>query len=230
RSWVALGAARGAARTPGVRRASGARAGTRFRRIALAGRGATCRSRIASRMLTSRARSVALIERARVAIRGAARAQKTSQVRRTSGYQAGTRFRRIALAGRGATLHARVAGRMLASRAASIALIERARIAIACTRGAGRTPGVRRASGARAGTRFRRIALAGRGATLHARVAGRVRASRARSVALIECAWIAIACTRGAGRTPGVRRASDARAGTGFRRIALAGRGATLHA
>src|SRR5439155_23425243 len=116
RSWVALGAARGAARTPGVRRASGARAGTRFRRIALAARGATWRSRLASRVLASRARSVALIERARVAIRGAARAQKTSQVRRTSGYQAGTRFRRIALAGRGATRHSPVTGRVRASR------------------------------------------------------------------------------------------------------------------
>src|SRR5207237_4566493 len=117
-------------------------------------------------------------------------------VRRASGAGAGTRFRRIALDGRGATLHARVAGRMRASRARSIALIERAWIAIARTCGAGRTPGVRRASGARAGTRFRRIALRSGEPRLGSRVTGRVRASHARSIALIERARLAIARAR----------------------------------
>src|SRR5439155_517824 len=119
-----------------------------------------------------------------------------------------------------------VARRVLAARAAAVALIERARVPVGRAGRPRRTPGIRRTAGARAVAGLGRIALTARGAAARPGVARRVLAARAAAVALIERARVPVGRAGRPRRTPGILRAGGAGAVAGLGRIALTARGA----
>src|SRR5438445_5096261 len=109
------------------------------------------------------ARPRAVIIQIALARRGAAHdARRLEGVGRTHGARAGTGLVHVAEAGGGSAHRAGVARRVLAVRAAAVALVEAARVAVGGAGRPGRRLGVRRARGARAGAVLRRVALAGR--------------------------------------------------------------------
>src|SRR5439155_1034154 len=133
---------------------------------------------------------------------------------------------RIALTARGAARRPGVARRVLAARAAAVALIERARVPVGRAAGPRRAPGIHRTAGARTAAGLGRIALAARGAARRPGVARRVLAARAAAVALIERARVPVGRAVRAARPPGIHRTDGARAVAGLGRIALTARGA----
>src|SRR5206468_511568 len=114
--------------------------------------------------------------------RPAHRAAGRNDVGRTALARSVAGLGQVALARRGATLRPRVAGRMLASDVAAVALVEGAWIAVGGTRRTVRLLGVGRTGAARAGAGLGQVALARHGATLRPRVARRMLAERAAPV------------------------------------------------
>src|SRR5207253_2815447 len=146
------------------------------------------------RVLASVARSVALIRAARVAVVRARRAGGALRIRRAAGARPGAVLRRVALPARRPTDGAR--------RLEGVGGADRARPRAVLVHAAG--SGSRPADGAR--------------------VARRMLAGVARSVALIGAARVPVVGTRRARRCLGIRRAVRAVPGAALRRVALAAR------
>src|SRR5206468_2053915 len=106
----------------------------------------------------------------------------------------------------------RIPRRVLAERGRAVALIERAGVAVARTRGPARCLGVDRAGRAQAVAHFMGIARTRRSAALGPRVARRVLARRARAVALVQCAGVAVVGAGGSARLEQVGWAVGGRA------------------
>src|SRR5439155_1229107 len=160
--------------------------------------------------------AIALIERARVPVGRAARSRRTPGIRRTSGARTVAGLGRIALTARGAAGRPGVARRVLAARAAAVALIERARVPIGRAARSRRAPGICRTGRARAVAGLGRIALTARGAAGRPGVARRVLAARAAAPAPTLCRSVPVGRAARPRRTPGIRRTSGARAVAGL--------------
>src|SRR5438552_13206130 len=185
-----------ARRLEGVRGAHGARSGACLVQVAGAGRRAAHRPGVARRMLACHARPVALVRRARIAVGGARRPARRFGVGRAVGSVAGAVLRRIAFARRDTALRAR-----------------------------GCKP-IGRAGRARAGARLRDVATTGRPAAHRSGVACGVLSGRARPVALVRGAGIAVGSACRPRGLRGVGRAGGTVAGAVLREVAFAGRGA----
>src|SRR5439155_1378855 len=192
---VALPARRptdGARRLEGVGGADRARPRAVLVDVARARGGPADGSRVARRVLAGVAAAVALIRAARVAVVRAGRAGRALRVGRARGRRAGAALGRVAFARRPAT-H------------------DEARLEhVGGTGGAG------------PGAVLVHVAGTGRRAADGARIARRMLAGVARSVALIRAAWVAVVGARGPGGLLRVRRARRTRAGAVLRWITLA--------
>src|SRR5439155_1402145 len=249
---VAVVGTRRPARLEGVGRAGGAGAGAALRHVALARRRAAHRAWVPGGVRARRARAVAHVAGADVAVVRAGRAARLEGVRRAGGAGAGAALRHVALARRRAAHRAggldRVgrAGRTRPGTAfrrivavdrgatdrarrqegvgAAVALVQRAGVGVGRAGGPGRLLGVGRAGGAGAGAGLGRVALARRRAAHRARVPGGVRARRARAVAHVAGADVAVVRAGRAARLEEVRRAGGARAVAGLGHVAFARR------
>src|SRR5439155_25576972 len=109
-----------------VGRAGRARAGARLGDVARTRYRATRRARVPRRVLAGVVRTVALIERAGVAIGGAGRRGRLLRVARANRARARAGFRDVAPTRYRATRRARVAHRVLAGCAGALARVQRA--------------------------------------------------------------------------------------------------------
>src|SRR5439155_51807 len=109
-----------------IHRADGTHAVAGLGRIALAARGAAGRPGVARRVLAARAAAAVLVLRHMARAGGAAPPRGAPGIRRAGRARAVAGLGRIALAARGAAGRPGVARRVLAARAAAVALIERA--------------------------------------------------------------------------------------------------------
>src|SRR5439155_206596 len=188
------GAAHRARGLEGVGRADRARARAALVHVAHPGRRAAHRPGVPRRVLAVVAAAVALVAAARVAVAGARRPRRTLGVRRAVGAAPRAVLRRVALARRGAAHRARG------------------------------LEGVGRAGGARARAGLVHVAHPGRRAALRPGIARGVLAGRARPVALVRRAWIAVGGARRPRRLLRIRGAVRPVPGAVLRRVALAHR------
>src|SRR5439155_490866 len=170
------------------------------------------------------ARAAAHVAGARIAVVRAGRAARLEEVGRAGGAGAGAALRQVALARRRAAHGARVPGGMRARRARAAAHVGGAHVAVVGTRRPARLEGVGRAGGAGAGAGLGRITGARRRPAHRAGVPRGMRAGRARAVADVSRADVAIVGARGPVRLEGVGRAGGAGAGAGLGDVALARR------
>src|SRR5205823_3566895 len=191
---VGVGRAGDAGRLLDVRRAGGGDAATGLRQIALARR------------------------------RTADRARRHRGGGRTGRARAGAALGQVALARRRAAHRAPVPRRVRAGVGATVAPVEGARVGVGRARGPGRLLGVGRTGGAGAGAALGDVALARGRAAHRARVPGRMRARRARTVAHVGGAHVAVVRAGRAARLEDVGRAGGAGAGAALGQVALARR------
>src|SRR5439155_1443235 len=117
-------------RLEGVGRAGGAGAGAGLGEVALARRRTAHDARVARRVRARRARAVAHVGGAHVAVVRAGRPVRLDGVGRAGGAGAGARLGEVALVGRRAAHDARVVRRVLAESAAAVAGVGRAHVAV----------------------------------------------------------------------------------------------------
>src|SRR5439155_1582403 len=197
-----------------------------FRDIAHTGRGATEGAGVARRMLTLITAAIADVGRAGVAVVGAHGPVRQLGVGRAVDPAARAELRNVALARRRAALgggQREGIGRAIITRSVA-ALGDVAHPGRHATLGAGSLLRVGRAVGTGPVAGLRRVAGARRCAAYRAAVASRMLASRARPVALVERARVAVVGAGRAARLHGIRRAGGAGAGAVLRHVALAGR------
>src|SRR5204863_5199584 len=162
RAGVRVGRAGRPARFLGIGRAGRARARTGLGGIALPGRRATDRPRVPRRVLAGRARSVALVQRADVAIVRAGRSARLQHLGRAGGARARAGLGNVALARRRAADAPGVPGGMRARGARPAADVPRAHAAIVRAGRPARLEDIGDARRARARAVLRNIALVGR--------------------------------------------------------------------
>src|SRR5207249_7169517 len=211
-------------------RTAGAGTGAGLGDVAPVDRRAADCTRIARRVLARVAGAVALVHRARVAVRRAGRPERLLDVGRARGARARAGLHRVALARGRAAGGPRVARRVLAGGARAVALIHGARVAVVGAGGAARLEDVGGAGRAGAGAGLGDVAPVDRRAADCGRArVQRVLAVDARAVALVERAGVAVVGTCGPVRLPGasVCRTRSARARAGLGKITLPGSGAT---
>src|SRR5438552_10692410 len=158
-------------------------------------------------MRTRRARAVADVARAGVAVVGARGPVRLEGAGRAAGAGVGARLGPVARPRGGAAHRAGVPGRVRAGVRAAVALIQGARVGVGRAGRAGGLLDVGRAGGARAGAVLGDVALPRRGAAHGARVPGGMRARGTRAVAHVGGAGVAVVRARGPVRLEDVRRA-----------------------
>src|SRR5439155_10509550 len=192
------------------------RSGTGLHHVAAVRGRSTHGARVAGRMHAGRARAVACIGGAGIAVVHAGRAARLEGVGRTGGARAAAGFGHVTLVHGRAAQRARVARRVLAGHVGAITLVERAGVGVGGAGRPARLLDVGRAGGARPRAGFGDVTLPGGRAARDARVPRGMRAGRTRAVAGVGGAGVAVVRAPRAARLGDVRRAGRADAVTGL--------------
>src|SRR5206468_853312 len=177
---VGVRRAGGPRRLLGVRRAGGAGPRAALGDIAFARRRAAHGAAVPRRVLAGHVGAIALVQGAGVGVRRTGGRRRLLGVRRAGGADTVAGLRQVAFARRRAAHRAGVPRRVRAGRAAAVADVARADVAVVGARCPVRLEGVGRAGGARAGAALGDVALARRRPAHRARVPRRVLAGGVR--------------------------------------------------